>query len=90
MKYCLKVWKKRTMQNKIEFAYQSKIWKINVDDGRLRTRSLDKYFSINAIPKNPRIHQVIKSCHFMLTLKQLNQDERVKIKFYIEKLQLVY
>lgn len=87
MNFCLDTWKKRTETSKIEFADQSKIWKINVDDGRLRTRSLDKYFSLDSIPKNPRIAQVIKSCHFMLTLQVLNSDERSKFKFYLDELE---
>ncbi len=87
MNFCLDTWKKRTTTSKIEFADQSKIWKINIDDGRLRTRSLDKYFSIDSIPKNPRISQVIKSCHFMLTLQVLNNDERSKFEFYLNELE---
>ena len=87
MTFCLETWKKRTASNKIEFADQSKVWKINIDDGRLRTRSLDKYFSLDSIPKNPRVTQVIKSCHFMLTLTELKVHERNKFKYYLNKLE---
>lgn len=87
MNTCLNIWEKVTLSNRIEFADQSKVWKINIDEGRLRTRSLDKYLSTNTIPKNPRVNQVIKSCHFMLTLDKIKPIDRTKIEFYLQKLQ---
>jgi hypothetical protein len=83
----LTIWEKVTLSNRVEFADQSKVWKINIDEGRLRTRSLDKYLSVNSIPKNPRVNQVIKSCHFMLTLEKVKPLDRKKIEFYLQKLQ---
>gem|GEM_PF-5805000 len=87
MNLCLAIWKRATSSNRIEFADQSGAWKINVDDGRLRTRSLDRYFSLKTIPKNPRIMQVIKSCQFILALNQINNQDRTRLSFYLEKLQ---
>lgn len=73
---CLAVWEKATNTNKIELADQSKIWKISVDEGRLRTRSLDKYLSLKKLPENPRWRSVVKTCHFILAECQLNKNDR--------------
>jgi two-component system sensor histidine kinase ChiS len=86
MELCVKTWVKITDTNKVEFAEQSHIWKVNIDDGRLRTRSLDKYLSVNTLPKQPRLKNVIKSCHFMLSQNKLIGSERELIEGYLAKI----
>ncbi len=88
MNMCLDSWAKNTSSNRVEFADQSGAWKINVDDGRLRTRSLDRYLSLSTIPKQPRIKQVIKSCTFMLNNKRIPQEDKSRIGFYLDRLKL--
>lgn len=73
---CLCVWEKATNTNKVELADRSKIWKISVDEGRLRTRSLDKYLSLKKLPENPRWRSVVKTCHFILAECQLDKNDR--------------
>ncbi|MFQ3247327.1 MAG: two-component system sensor histidine kinase ChiS [Arenicella sp.] len=86
MSFCIAVWQKVTSSNKVEFADQSKIWKVNIDDGRLRTRSLDRYLSVGTVPKNPRLLLVLKSCHFMLSLEGLTRSDRHQIEYFLNKL----
>ncbi|MEZ5472782.1 MAG: tetratricopeptide repeat protein [Marinicella sp.] len=86
MNTCINIWTKSTSSNRAEFADQSQVWKINIDDGRLRTRSLDRYLSISTVPKNPRILQVIKSCEFMLLHKKISTEDKQRIGFYLERL----
>lgn len=88
MNMCLDSWTKSTSSNRVEFADQSGAWKINIDDGRLRTRSLDRYLSLSTIPKQPRIKQVIKSCTFMLNNERIPQADKSRIGFYLDRLQL--
>lgn len=90
MQLCLSVWKKLTASNKVEFAEQSNIWKVSIDQGRLRTRALDRYLSLNAIPKNPRILQVIKSCHFILSQENLASDDRKQLEYFLTQLKKYY
>ena len=73
---CLAIWEKSTNTNKVELADQSKIWKISIDEGRLRTRSLDKYLSLKKLPENPRWRNVVKTCHFILSECTLDQNDR--------------
>lgn len=86
MELCVKTWIRITGSNKVEFAEQSQIWKVNIDSGRLRTRSLDKYLALNTLPKQPRLKNVIKSCHFMLSQQKLNSSERELIEGYLSRI----
>ncbi len=86
MTLCVDTWVNLTNSNKIEFADQSKIWKVNIDEGRLRTRSLDKYLSLNTLPKQPRLKNVIKTCHFLLSNKEVASSERIFIENQLNKI----
>ncbi len=86
MKLCVDSWIRATNTNKVEFAEKSKIWKVNIDEGRLRTRSLDKYLSMKALPKQPRLKNVIKTCYFLLSNKELTSFERESIELYLNKI----
>jgi hypothetical protein len=59
-------WEQCTKKNKIELAEESNIWRINVDGGRLRARSMDRYLGVNKLPKVPRWHDVLKTAYFVL------------------------
>ncbi len=80
MNNALMIWEKHTRTNRIELADQSKIWTISIDDGTLRTRSLDKYLSIDKIPKNPRWRNVVRTCHFVLSDSTLDKSSRKKLE----------
>ncbi len=72
----VEIWEKHTGTNRVDLAEKSEAWTISVDNGTLRTRSLDKYMSIRTIPKFPRWKNVIKTCHFVLSDEALSTDDR--------------
>ncbi len=76
----LEIWERHTESNRVELADQSKIWTVSIDNGNLRTRSLDKYLSIEKMPKNPRWRNVVRTCHFILTDSSLLADDRAKLE----------
>ena len=76
MNEALNIWEKQTKTNRTELADQSGIWTISNDDGTLRTRSLDKYLSVDKIPKNPRWRNVVRTCHFVLANVDLDKSNR--------------
>jgi len=80
------VWESHSGTNKIELAEQSKIWTVSIDEGTLRTRSLDKYLSIDKIPSNPRWRNVAGTCHFILADPKLSTDNRILLKNRLESL----
>ncbi len=63
----LDVWEKQTGSSRIEMAEKSGIWRVSVDEGRIRTRSLDRYLSLKTLPKHPRWREVLRTAHFVLS-----------------------
>ncbi len=72
----LAIWEKATGTDRIELAEKSKVWTISIDNGTLRTRSLDKYLDIDKIPNNPRWRNVVKTCHYILSQAALSPEDR--------------
>lgn len=84
----LDIWEKHTGTNRLELAEKSKIWTISNDNGTLRTRALDRYLSINQIPKNPRWRNVVKTCHFILADPQLSTNNRTLLNQALDELMI--
>lgn len=59
-------WERSTGLNRIELAERSRIWRINIDDGRLRARAMERYLSLSKLPRNPRWRDVLRSAYFVL------------------------
>lgn len=76
---CVALWEKTTQTNRVELADRSKIWKVSIDDGRLRTRSLDKYLSLEKLPRQPRWRSVVQTCHYVLAECHLTTEEREQL-----------
>ena len=66
MHLALQMWEEHTQTGKLELAEKSKIWSVGVDDGRLRARAMERYFSINTLPQKPRWRSVVRTCNYVL------------------------
>nr|WP_283106461.1 tetratricopeptide repeat protein [Shewanella submarina] len=66
MHQSLQMWEETTQTGKLELAQQSKIWSVGIDDGRLRARAMERYFSLNTLPQKPRWRSVVRTCNFVL------------------------
>lgn len=66
MQQSLAMWELATGKSRIELAEQSGIWRVSIDDGRIRTRSFDRYLSLKTLPKQPRWREVVRTAHFVL------------------------
>jgi len=66
MNLSLTIWEEATGESKIELAQQSRLWRVTLDGGTCKTRTLDKYLSTSHIPANPRWRIVIKTVNFVL------------------------
>lgn len=60
-------WERSTGLNRIELAERSRIWRVNIDDGRLRARAMERYLSLSKLPRNPRWRDVLRSAYFVLS-----------------------
>ena len=78
------IWEKTTHSSHIELAEQSKIWTVSIDNGTLRTRSLDKYLSIDKIPQNPKWRHVVQTGHFVLSQDNLSAEDRKTLESHLE------
>lgn len=67
MSKALDIWQKCSKKSKFDLAEQSGIWRVHLDRSSLQTRTLDKYFSINTLPQNPRWRDVLATADFVLS-----------------------
>lgn len=80
----LEVWRETTLKNRVELAQQSGIWKISIDDGRLRTRAMDRYLNIKTLPKSPRWRSVVKTSHYILSECSILDTQRHSLNSLLE------
>jgi tetratricopeptide (TPR) repeat protein len=85
MLMALQLWEQDIQLGRLELAEQSKVWKVTIDDGRLRVRAMERYLSIEKLPKNPRAHNVTKTCSFVLAKCQADSVLRTKLNHQLAK-----
>ncbi|MDX1491109.1 MAG: 7TM diverse intracellular signaling domain-containing protein [Pseudohongiellaceae bacterium] len=76
MQDCHYFWQKVTGESIIDLAEKSRIWSVSIDNGRLRTRSMNRYLSVDKLPKNPRWRQVARTAYFVLS--KVSEDQEAK------------
>ncbi|MDT8428744.1 MAG: 7TM diverse intracellular signaling domain-containing protein [Pseudomonadales bacterium] len=76
MQECHYYWQKVTGETIIDLAEKSRIWSVSIDNGRLRTRSMNRYLSLDKLPTNPRWRQVARTAYFVLS--KVSHDEEAK------------
>jgi two-component system, sensor histidine kinase ChiS len=76
----IEAWERSTGQNRIELADRSRIWCINIDDGRLRTRAMERYMSLTKLPRNPRWRDVLRTAYYVLGQCQLDPAVRDELQ----------
>ncbi len=72
----LEIWRAATNGDRISLAEQSGAWKVTIDDGRLRTRAMDRYLSLKLLPKVPRWRPIVKTSHYILSSCDLTDKQR--------------
>lgn len=73
----LNYWSLCTNDTKVEFAEKSKIWKVYLDRSTWQTRTLDKYMSLETLPKRPRWRDVVRTGEFVL--KNCSQEHEIRL-----------
>lgn len=85
MRSALHTWEVTTQKSKIELAEESNIWAVSIDDGRLRTRTFDRYLRIEQLPKIPRWREVIRTAYFVLSNPAIEPETRLSLESELEK-----
>jgi len=87
MQACVDAWERSTCSTRLELAEQSGIWRITIDDGRLRTRTLNRYLDLSTLPARPRWREVLRTAYFILAECKLDTTQRQRIEACIGELQ---
>lgn len=80
MRSALLTWEMTTQKSKIELAEESNIWAVSIDDGRLRTRTFDRYLRIEQLPKIPRWREVVRTAYFVLSNPAIEPETRASLE----------
>ncbi len=86
---CVETWQTSTNKGRIELAEESGLWLVGIEEGHLRTRTMDRYSDINKIPENPRWRQVVKTAHYILSNCQLSINDRQQLNLKTEMVKQV-
>ncbi|OGG99545.1 MAG: hypothetical protein A2600_08685 [Candidatus Lambdaproteobacteria bacterium RIFOXYD1_FULL_56_27] len=89
MQLALDCWENSSGETKFDLAEKSGIWRIYQDEGRLRTRILDKYCSLKTLPQNPRYMDVIRTAHFVLSSCPQSVQLKGELQRTLEELQVM-
>ena len=85
MRSALHTWEITTQKSKIELAEESNIWAVSIDDGRLRTRTFDRYLRLEQLPKIPRWREVVRTAYFVLSNPAIEPETRTSLESELEK-----
>lgn len=76
----IEAWERTTGTNRIEMAERSRIWSINIDDGRLRARAMERYLNLSKLPQNPRWRDVLRTAYYVMGQCPLDAHERDELQ----------
>lgn len=76
----IEAWERTTGTNRIEMAERSRIWSINIDDGRLRARAMERYLNLSKLPQNPRWRDVLRTAYYVMGQCPLDAQEREELQ----------
>jgi two-component system, sensor histidine kinase ChiS len=80
-------WERATATSRLELAEKSRIWRVNIDDGRLRARAMERYLGVSKLPRNPRWRDVIRTTYYVLgQCEGLSESVRVELQARIDAL----
>ncbi len=78
-------WERATATGRLELAERSRIWRVNIDDGRLRARAMERYLAVSKLPSNPRWRDVLRSAYFVLAhCEGLSAEARAALQSRID------
>lgn len=73
-------WERSAGQGRLEMAEKSRIWRVTIDDGRLRARAMERYLNLSKLPQNPRWRDVLRSAYFVLGQCELDASTRAALQ----------
>ncbi len=86
MRTALEAWERVSRKGRVELAEASGIWRITIDDGRLRVRAMDRYLSLDSLPDRPRWREVLRTAYFLLGEVNIEAGHRAQLEALVEEL----
>lgn len=83
----LAAWEQSMRSDAIELAQKSRIWRVAIDDGRVRVRAMERYLSLAKIPRQPRWREVLRTAYFVLAEAPLDAESRADLRRRCESIQ---
>ncbi|WP_168356426.1 tetratricopeptide repeat protein [Lysobacter enzymogenes] len=80
----VEAWERSTGQGRLELAEKSRIWRVTVDDGRLRARAMERYLSLSKLPRQPRWRDVLRSGYYVLAECALEEPVRGELQRHVD------
>lgn len=80
MLHTLQAWESSTGTTRIELAEKSRLWRVTIDDGRLRVRAMERYLALPKLPRHPRWRDVLRSAYFVLSQCELDSAARDSLR----------
>lgn len=84
MRTSLEAWERVSRKGRVELAEASGIWRITIDDGRLRVRAMDRYLSLDTLPERPRWREVLRTAYFLLGEVDIAVEHRQQLESLVE------
>lgn len=80
----VEAWERSTGQGRLELAEKSRVWRVTVDDGRLRARAMERYLSLAKLPRQPRWRDVLRSAYYVLAECPLEASVRAEVQRHLD------
>jgi hypothetical protein len=87
MVYVVEVWERVTGRTRIDLAEKSRVWRVTIDEGRLRVRAMERYLSLARLPRQPRWREVLRTAYYVLSECRLDPDDRDALRSLAETVQ---
>lgn len=80
----LEAWERSTGTGRLELAEKSRIWRVAVDDGRVRARAMERYLGVSRLPQNPRWRDVVRTGYYVLEHCAMDADARERLQRQVD------
>ncbi len=87
MVYAVEIWERVSGGTRIDLAEKSRVWRVTIDEGRLRVRAMERYLSLARLPRQPRWREVLRTAYYVLSECRLDPAERDVLRGRVDTVQ---
>ncbi|MBN8741049.1 MAG: hypothetical protein BGP24_20205 [Lysobacterales bacterium 69-70] len=87
MVHAVEIWERVSGGTRIDLAEKSRVWRVTIDEGRLRVRAMERYLSLARLPRQPRWREVLRTAYYVLSECRLDPAERDVLRGRVDTVQ---